>query len=300
MSGALSIAGRFGWDARRIAVLVVLCALAIWAGFAQWADIFTIAWRDEESSHILLIPPIIAWLVWVRAIRFRRSPPRYSWAGPVLIGLGWLLATVSFQNAFQAGWHGGAVLMFLGAVTTVVGVQVLANFTPAVALSAMLVPVPGAIRLFIAGPLQNATARVTRVVLEAMGYWVERSGNMLVINEREVAVHEACNGMRMVFALLLVSYAFAFTVPLRNSVRLTILLLSPVAAILCNVVRLTPTVLLYGYADESLADWFHSVAGWAMLPLAFLILMGITRTLRWALVPTYRFTLAHQMSGRGM
>jgi exosortase len=186
--------------------------------------------------------------------------------------------------------------MVLGAVTSVVGVRVLMNFIPAVAILAMLVPVPGKLRLMIAGPLQTATAEVTKVVLEALGYWVERSGNLLLINDRPVAVHEACNGMRMVFALVLVSYAFAFTVPLRNSVRLVILLLSPVAAIFCNVIRLTPTVLFYGYSDEKTADMFHSAAGWAMLPIAFLLLMGITKALRWALVPTYRFTLAHQMA----
>lgn len=296
MPGLTGNLARYGWTTERILALVALLLLAVWSGWTQWADIFTIAWNDEESSHILLVPPIMLWLIWVRRIRFRRSPPRFSWAGPVLIGAGWAMAYFSFQNSFQAGWHGGAVLMLIGAVTTVVGTQVLANFAPAVALSAMLVPVPGAIRLLIAGPLQNATARVTRVVLESMGHWVERSGNMLLINEREVAVHEACNGMRMVFALVLVSYAFAYTVPLRNSVRVLILILSPIAAIICNVLRLTPTVLLYGYSDEQTADWFHAGAGWAMLPLAFLMLMGITRSLRWALVPTYRFTLAHQMS----
>lgn len=296
MLGVFSGLSRYGWTPARLLALVVLISLSVWSGWAQWADIFTIAWRDEEASHILLVIPIVLWLIWVRRIRFRRSPPRFSWTGAVLIASGWAVSYISFQNAFQAGWHGGAVLMMLGAVTTVVGTQVLANFAPAVALLAMLIPVPGAIRLLIAAPLQNATARVTRVVLESMGFWVERSGNMLVINEREVAVHEACNGMRMVFALVLVAYAFAYTVPLRNSVRLMILILSPIAAIICNVFRLTPTVLLYGYADEKTADWFHSGAGWAMLPLAFLILMGITRSLRWALVPTYRFTLAHQMS----
>ncbi len=296
MPALASSLSRYGWTPGRLVLLCVLLVLGIWSGWTQWADIFTIAWNDEEASHILLIPPIMLWLIWVRRIRFRRSPPRFSWAGPVLVAIGWLTVVLSSKYAFQAGWHGGAVLMLLGAVTTVVGTQVLANFAPAVALSAMLIPVPGAIRLLIAGPLQNATARVTRVVLEAMGFWVERSGNMLLINEREVAVHEACNGMRMVFALLLVSYAFAYTVPLRNSVRLLVLVLSPAAAIVCNVFRLTPTVLLYGYADEQTADWFHSGAGWAMLPLAFLILMGITRSLRWALIPTYRFTLAHQMS----
>lgn len=287
---------RYGWTAQHFVALAVLLCLGVWAGWTQWADIFTMAWRDEESSHILLVPPILLWLIWIRRIRFRRCPPAFSWIGPALIGAGWLLSWFSFRNAFQAGWHGGAVLMVLGAVASVVGLRVLANFVPAVAIMAMLVPVPGKLRLMIAGPLQTATAEVTKVVLEALGYWVERSGNLLLINDRPVAVHEACNGMRMVFALVLVSYAFAFTVPLRNSVRLAILLLSPIAAILCNVIRLTPTVLFYGYSDEKTADMFHSAAGWAMLPIAFLLLMGITKALRWALVPTYRFTLAHQMA----
>jgi exosortase len=287
---------RYGWTSGHIAAVLSLCVLAVWAGWTQWADIFTMAWRDEESSHILLVPPILLWLVWIRRIRFRRCRPEFSWAGPLLIIAGWALSWFSFRNAFQAGWHGGAVLMVLGAITSVVGVRVLVQFAPAVMLMAMLIPVPGKLRLLIAAPLQTATAEVTKVVLEALGYWVERSGNLLLINDRPVAVHEACNGMRMVFALVLVSYAFAFTVPLRNSVRLVILVLSPVAAILCNVFRLTPTVIFYGYADESMADMFHSLAGWAMLPIAFLLLLGITRALRWALVPTFRFTLAYQMT----
>lgn len=287
---------RYGWTGGRIGAMACLLLLSVWAGWTQWADIFTMAWRDEESSHILLVPPIVLWLVWIRRIRFRRCQPEFSWAGPVLILAGWALSWFSFRNAFQAGWHGGAVLMVLGAITSVVGVRVLIQFAPAVALMAMLIPVPGKLRLMIAAPLQTATAEVTKVVLEALGYWVERSGNLLLINDRPVAVHEACNGMRMVFALVLVSYAFAFTVPLRNSVRLVILALSPVAAILCNVFRLTPTVIFYGYADETTADLFHSLAGWAMLPIAFLLLLGITRALRWALVPTYRFTLAYQMT----
>jgi exosortase len=287
---------RYGWTGQHIGTLAVLVCLAIWAGWTQWSDIFTMAWRDEEASHILLVPPILLWLIWIRRIRFRRCPPNFSWIGPILIAAGWLLSWFSFRNAFQAGWHAGAVLMLLGAVSCVVGLRVLANFVPAVVILAMLVPVPGNLRLLIAAPLQTATAEVTKVVLEALGYWVERSGNLLLINDRPVAVHEACNGMRMVFALVLVSYAFAFTVPLRNSVRLVILLLSPVAAILCNVIRLTPTVIFYGYSDEQTADMFHSAAGWAMLPIAFLLLLGITRALRWALVPTYRFTLAHQMA----
>ncbi len=289
---------RYGWGIGHVMMIAVLVAAAVFATFTQWKDITLIAMKDEESSHIFLVIPIAIWLVWIRRIRFRRCPPRSSWVGVVLILAGYLLASVSFSESvqFEAGLHGGAVLMLVGAITTVVGVQVMANFAPAVLILGLLVPIPGMIRLAIAGPLQNATARVTTTLLETMGFYVERSGNLVNINDMPIAVAEACNGMRMVFALVLVSYAFAFTVPLRNSVRLMILLLSPVAAIICNVIRLAPTVLLYGYAPPEYADNFHDISGWLMLPVAFLMLVGVTRVLRWALVPTYRFTLATQSS----
>lgn len=290
---------RYGWRYWHIGMLIVLVLAAIFACYEQWSDILMIAVNDEESSHIFLVLPIAAWLVWTRRIRFKRCRPHASWLGPILIVAGYLLTTLSMgyrDHAFQAGWHGGAVLMLIGAVTTVVGTQVIANFMPAVLILVMLVPVPGSIRLAIAGPLQNATARVTTLVLETAGFYVERSGNLVNIDDVPVAVAEACNGMRMVFALILVSYAFAFSVPLKNSVRLMVLILSPVAAVICNVLRLAPTVVLYGYAPQNIANEFHDISGWLMLPVAFFMLLGTTRLLRWAMIPTYQFTLATQSS----
>jgi exosortase/archaeosortase family protein len=98
----------------------------------------------------------------------------------------------------------------------------------------------------------------------------------------------------MVFALVLVSYTFAYGMPLREPVRWIVLACSPVAAIACNVVRLVATVWLYGYGSPELADKFHDVSGWLMLPFAFLLLMLVIKALRWALVPVGQFNLAYQ------
>jgi len=65
--------------------------------------------------------------------------------------------------------------------------------------------------------------------------------------------------------------------------------------IIANFAYLVPTVWLYGYAQShSTADKFHDFSGWIMLPLAFLLLLGIVRLLRWALIPVARFNLAYQ------
>ena len=59
--------------------------------------------------------------------------------------------------------------------------------------------------------------------------------------------------MRMVFTLLLVCYAYAFVTPLRWGTRVTILVLSPVTAIVCNVLRLIPTVWVFSHASKRTA-----------------------------------------------
>jgi exosortase/archaeosortase family protein len=71
-----------------------------------------------------------------------------------------------------------------------------------------------------------------------------------------------------------------------------ILVASPLSAIMCNVARLTPTLWLYGYSTKEMGERFHDVAGWVMLAVAFMLLMGIIRVLRWAMIPVTQYTLA--------
>lgn len=258
-----------------------------------WIDIYQIATRDEESSHVFLVPLVAAWIFWVRRIRLRCCPPTGTIVGPLMMAAGWFFHWYGYNNAVQSFWHGGALLLVVGSLLSVAGTNVFVRFLPAFAVLVFLVPIPGMVRQAVSIPLQTASSAITQAVLEVFGIPVDRTGNLLTINNFEVAVAEACNGMRMVFALVLVTYAFAFGLPLRNSVRALVLIASPIAAIACNVLRLAPTVLLYGYSGKEVADAFHAVSGWLMLPLAFLLLMGIIRALRWALIPIGRFNLAY-------
>ena len=121
---------------------------------------------------------------------------------------------------------------------------------------------------------------------------VEQRGNLISFNGKQVEIAEACNGMRMVFTLFLASYVFAFVTPLRGYVRAIILLASPVTAVVCNVIRLVPTVWVFGHTSPEKAAIFHDFSGWVMLVVAFLGLTGIVRILKWAMVPVVPFTLA--------
>jgi exosortase len=280
------------WTLGHVVLAVGMAALGVAVTWPAWADIYHVASADEESSHIFLVPIVALWMLWARRVRFRYCKPTGTLMGPMIVALGWLVGTFGFYRGQQSLWHGGAVLVVLGCVVSVLGRQAIFRFLPVIAVLVFLVPVPAEIRLRVALPLQTWTARIEQTTFEVLGTDVQRAGNRLTINGIDVSIIEACNGLRMVFALILVSYAFSFGLPLRNRVRFLILLASPFAAILCNLIRILPTVWLYGNAPRAVARAFHDYSGWRMLPIALLMLLGIIRLMRWAMIPVMRYTLA--------
>lgn len=290
----MSTRGRQAWRARDVLLLLLLVSAAIWAHRQPLLDILTIGWRDEEQTHIFLAPLVAAWLFYLRRSRLRYVPVRPSLIGPALLLGGWLLSYFGFAAGVQIAWHGGALLSVFGAVLTMTGTAPVSLFSPVILVLVFLLPVPGVIRQQIAWPLQELATTVTHGMLGLMGVGAVKTGNMLIINGEQVAVGEACNGMRMVFALTLVVYAFAFGSPFKPATRLVLLALSPVVAIICNVIRLVPTSLIFGYGSIETAHRFHDISGWVMLPIALFVLALVLRTIRWLEFPVMSFRLASQ------
>ena len=284
--------GTSRWNAWHALAAAVMAALGVAATFPAWADIFEIAYKDEEYQHIFLVPLVALWMVWIRRMRFRYCRVSGTGIGLVAAAAGWAVSSYGYHHGYQSLWHGGAVMVVLGCILTVLGKQALFQFLPAVAVLVFIVPVPGLMRQRIAIPLQTWTAQITEVILEVVGIPVERSVNWLTVNGKPLEIAEACNGLRMVWPLILMSYVFSFGLPLRNSVRLVLLLASPLSAIFCNVVRILPTVWVYSHHSDEVGLKFHDVSGFLMLPIAFLLLLGIIKLLDWALIPVRRYTLA--------
>lgn len=285
---------RRSWRFLDGALLVGLCALAVVSTLSIWMDIFHMAIRDEENSQVLLAPAVAAWLFWARRERARFMRPGRSILGPIIILAGLALAWLGFSRGVMAMQHLGALLTVVGAAVTALGSRSLISFLPAWCALLFLIPVPGRIRQDIAMPLQSVTAKIAQAGMELFGVPVARAGNVLTINGTEVGIAEACNGMRMVAALALVSYAFVFSFPMRNSVRVLILVLSPLVAALCNVIRLVPTALLYGYSEPGVASIFHDVSGWGVLVVALAILWLALALLKWLEVPIEPYAAARQ------
>ena len=270
-----------------------MIVLAVAATYRVWAEIALIAYRDSQQSHIFLVPIVVAWLVWVRHERFAQCRRKGTLLGPLVVIAGWLMMLGGPHYQIEAAVHLGAVLVVTGCLLAVLGWEVLQKYLPAFIALAFLVPVPGIIRQKMGLPIQIFTANGTYAMFDLLGIPVERAGYVLSINGVQVSIVRAINGMKMVCALGIVSYAFAFGTPLRGYVRALILLLFPVSAVACNVGRMVPTVWLYGYGPKPLANLVAATSGWVMVLLAFGLLLGIIRLLRWATIPISNYTLAY-------
>ena len=280
------------WTMTHAIAATVMGFLAVLATFEAWKDIYYFASHETEYSHIFLVPLVALWMVFARRLRIRHCKPIGTPLGVLIAGFGWAVHMYGYYNGYQTLWHAGAVIVMLGCVLAVLGKHALFRFFPAIAVLVFLIPVPPHYRLAIAQPLQSWTAEVSHTILELLGAAVTREGDKLEVNGNDVMIVEACNGMRMVFSLFLVSYAFSFGLPLRNSVRFIVLLASPVTAIICNVIRVVPNAYAYGYVSKNVGDMLHNYLGWFMLPISFLILLGVIKLLRWAMVPVMKFSLA--------
>ncbi|MFM2164026.1 MAG: hypothetical protein RL325_463 [Planctomycetota bacterium] len=282
------------WSWSDLWIVGALVVTAFAAFSAAWNDMYLQASRRTDNGYIFLVPLVAGYLVWLRRSRARFVSRRPSLLAVPIVAAAVLLSWWGEQTDTRAALHLGAIVALAACAVAMAGLEVVRQFFPAFLALLFLIPVPAEVRKWLAGPLQALAVTVTQEVLDVIGVATERAGNSIQIAGRSIFVGEACDGMRMVFALALTFFAFVFSVPLRLHARVALLVAAPVIAIACNVVRLVPTALAYAYASAEDAERFHDIAGWLMLPLAIVLLFGLIRFMRWLDLPvfTWRFIQA--------
>ncbi len=271
-------------------------------------------WTDENYSHGLLIPFIIAYILWSQRERLARATQR-----PSMI---WGVAAVLL--ALLALWAGTAgaelyiqrtslVLMLAGTVLYFWGFSLLRLLIVPLFLLLLAIPVPAIIFNKIAFPLQLFASRCAVWAMTLFDIPVLRQGNVIELmplgarETKKLEVVEACSGIRSLMTLVTLAVVFAyFTHPRGNSGegdkpegtrsdvrsriaarlrslkrygfwRSTIIVLSAVPiAIFTNALRVSGTGVLARYYGTQIADgFFHSFSGWVIYVVAFLMLFTV-------------------------
>ncbi|MDB4632828.1 exosortase/archaeosortase family protein [bacterium] len=270
-----------------LALLVSLNFLVFWDPLS---DMWHIATSRVDSIYLLSVPFVAVYLAWLRQTRLDRYEIQRSLLGPILVLSGWFLFVGGAVYDVVVFWHLGGIVGFIGALVTCVGPRILLIFGPAFFVLFAMAPLPGLLKESIALPLQKFATVVTSIVLETLGVDAIRRGSIIELNGQIVLVGEACNGMRLVMPIAIVMYTVVYSLPLRRAARLLLILASVPIALACNILRLIPTSLAYGFMPER-AELIHDIGGWLMLPIAVLLLLGLLRFVEWLDVSVSKWRL---------
>ena len=262
----------------------------VFAYLTPLIDIFAIASRDPERAYIFIVPLIAIYLAWLRRTRIHEFKLKPSWAGPFIMLLGWLCYLIGGAESIMFMWHMGFLISVIGGIVAFTGPGVLRPFAPAFLVLFVMVPLPGSARQHLTQPMQSLATSVSTFILDLAGVPAIQAGNLITINGVTVAVGEACDGMRLLVPLGLVIFAFVFSLPLNFKMRSALIIASVPVGLICNVFRLVPTALAYGYTP-SIAERVHDVGGWGMIPLSIVILLGLLRLIAWLDIPVSRWRL---------
>src|SRR5205814_72366 len=80
---------------------------------------------------------------------------------------------------------------------------------PSIAFLAFMIPLPYTASVQLAGPLQRIATEATTFLLQTLGRPAVSEGNVILLNEIELGVVEACSGLRMLVIFFALSTAVA-------------------------------------------------------------------------------------------
>lgn len=234
------------------AALLVLFA-SDWAAMArQWWDVST-------YNHIVLIPPILAALVWQRWPDLQKLTPTTWWPGFVPFGGAAFLWLLGGLSGLDLARQAGAVAMLGAAVPLLLGVRVTAGLVFPLGFLAFLVPVGEE----MVNVLQTITAKITIALTHLSGVPAVIDGVFIHTPAGLFEVAEACSGVKFLIAMIAFGALAANLCFLHWRRRAAMLLACVVVPVLANGVRAWGTVYAAQFVGAKAAAGFdHIVYGW--------------------------------------
>ena len=257
-------------------VTLLLLTITAWSYWSTIADLLHEWPRDHDYSAGQLVPLVAVFLVWRERKRLKECALKPCWIGGIaLLILAYAGRTYGLLLQYESAERYSLVLAIAALVLTVTGWQVFRRVSWILLFLFLMVPFPGRVHNLISGPLRTMASTGSVFFLEAF-IKVGQQGNVLTLNgDTTVGVAEACSGLRMLTAFIIVSAFIAYMVKRPRWQKTVVLLSSVPAAIICNIVRIVVTAVLMLIVNAEVAEkFFHDCAGLVMMPAAVLLIFS--------------------------
>jgi exosortase len=276
-------ASRGGALAATWTVLGLLLAGLLWSYWPTLSDLVAFWRRNSDYSAGALVPLVAAYVIWSQRNVLRDAAVQTCWAGLALLLAAQAMRFFGMLYMYGSLERLSLLVSVVAGCLLVFGRRITWQLGPVLAFLVLMFPLPARVHEALALPLQGFATRSAVVGLEMLGYLVKRDGNVLCLSDQTpVAVAEACSGLRMLTAFVVVAAALTFVVRRPIWQKVIIIASSIPVAILANTLRLVATVLVLELIGSGAGErFFHGSAGIVMVPFAWAVLVGELWLLKW-------------------
>ena len=269
--------------------LLALCVLA--GGWFFWAFLrysARAAIEDPNWSHILVVPLISGYYVFLHREKLAATPARVCWWGLGVAFVG-LLSYVWWIYPGRNDMFRGLsmILCLFGCVWFVQGTRRMRLLWFPVAYLALAVKIPDSIWQQIAFQLQQIASAGSEVTLTIAGalldFRIQADGQDFVMTwlsgglyeEARFSIAEACSGLRMLMAFVALGVALAFLWDRFWWQRLVMIAMTVPIALAVNIGRVTTLGVLNLWDPELARGDAHIAVGMLMLLPAGAMFLGL-------------------------
>lgn len=254
-----------------IAVLTASILILILATLREWGEMFHQWWNIDTYTHILLVPFVVAWLVWLKAEELAKLTPRPWLPGLGLVAAGlslWLIGRLSEINLFA---HAGAVGAAQGAIIAILGLRTSLILALPIAMMVFLVPFGDE----LIPALQGVTAEIAILLTLASGIEAVVDGIFIDTPVGLFIVAEACSGVKFLIAMVTLAVLVCFTRFQSWTRRAGFLAAAIIVPILANGVRAWGTIYIaQSQGVEFAAGFDHIFYGWIFFAIVVAVLLA--------------------------
>ena len=249
-----------------------------WCGIAlltrgDWLEMARQWWNSSTCNHILLIPPILAWLVRLRWPELAKLRPQAWWPGLAWLGGGLLASGLGTAASINLLAQLGAVVLLQAAVAVWLGPRIVAGLLVPLAYMAFRLPVGDE----IGPPLQQITARMAVALTQASGVSSSIAGVFIDTPVGRFEVAEACSGVKFLIAMIALGTLVAHLCFRNWKRRAAFMAACAVVPVLANGVRAWGTIYIaQSRGVEFAAGFDHIVYGWFFFALVMTAVLAVS------------------------
>ena len=256
---------------RHLGLLGVALLLLFALSAPDVSDIIAIWVRTGAFHHCLLLPFIIAWLVWQRRSALALLAPEFARAGCVIVAIGaglWLLGAAAYVGVLR---QAGFVVCAQGLCVALLGLPVARALIFPLGYMLFLIPAGSEFEPY----LQTITAKMAVALLHLSGTAATLEGVFIATPAGLFRVAEACSGTA--FLLAMAAYAaLVCALCFKSWLRRTAFVLAAmIAAVFANGLRAYAVMEL---ANRTSIDnpivGNHLVYGWLLFAAVVALLMS--------------------------